>query len=142
MAAAVADYRPAQRAEAKMKKGTDDDGLANLALTENPDILKGLVERRRTGELPEDLVIAGFAAETGDATHSPLDHARAKLARKGCDLLMCNAVGEGVVFGQQDSSGWILVPGDRPGAEDVTEVATSSKLVVAAHILDALEGLL
>ena len=142
MAAAVADYRPAQRAEAKMKKGTDDDGLANLALTENPDILKGLVERRRTGALPEDLVIAGFAAETGDATHSPLDHARAKLARKGCDLLMCNAVGEGVVFGQQDSSGWILVPGDRPGAEDVTEVATSSKLVVAAHILDALEGLL
>ncbi|MDN6282791.1 MAG: phosphopantothenoylcysteine decarboxylase, partial [Corynebacterium sp.] len=97
---------------------------------------------RRTGVLRVDLGCAGFAAETGDATHSPLDHARAKLARKGCDLLMCNAVGEGVVFGQQNSSGWILVPGDRPGAEDVTEVATSSKLVVAAHILDALEGLL
>ncbi|MGO1950414.1 MAG: phosphopantothenoylcysteine decarboxylase domain-containing protein, partial [Mycobacteriaceae bacterium] len=75
-------------------------------------------------------------------THTPLDHARAKLERKGCDLLMCNAVGEGVVFGQEDSSGWILVPGDRPGAEDVTEVPAASKLVVASHILDAVESLL
>lgn len=136
MAAAVADYRPASRADAKLKKGGEDE-LSSLALTENPDILKGLVDRRRTGELREDLVIAGFAAETGDDTHSPLDHAQAKLARKGCDLLMCNAVGDGLVFGQQDSAGWILVPD-----ADVTEVAPASKLVVAAQILDALEALL
>jgi phosphopantothenoylcysteine decarboxylase/phosphopantothenate--cysteine ligase len=136
MAAAVADYRPASRADAKLKKGGEDE-LSSLVLTENPDILKGLVDRRRTGELREDLVIAGFAAETGDDTHSPLDHAQAKLARKGCDLLMCNAVGDGLVFGQQDSAGWILVPD-----ADVTEVAPASKLVVAAQILDALEALL
>lgn len=136
MAAAVADYRPASRSDAKLKKGGENE-LSSLALTENPDILKGLVDRRRTGELREDLVIAGFAAETGDDTHSPLDHAQAKLARKGCDLLMCNAVGDGLVFGQQDSAGWILVPD-----ADVIEVASASKLVVAAQILDALEALL
>lgn len=141
MAAAVADFRPAHLADAKLKKGGADD-LSTLELVENPDILKGLGERRRAGGLPEDLLIAGFAAETGDADHSPLDHARAKLERKGCDLLMCNAVGDGVVFGQKDSSGWILTPGDRPGAEEVTEVPAASKLVVASHILDALEELL
>ncbi|MGP9723496.1 bifunctional phosphopantothenoylcysteine decarboxylase/phosphopantothenate--cysteine ligase CoaBC [Corynebacterium sp. AOP40-9SA-29] len=141
MAAAVADFRPATTAGAKLKKGGETD-LTTLELTENPDILHGLVERRRGGGLPEDLVIAGFAAETGDESHSPLDLARAKLERKGCDLLMCNAVGDGVVFGQADSQGWILTPGERPGAEEVTEVPASSKLVVASYILDALEDLL
>ncbi|WP_041631404.1 bifunctional phosphopantothenoylcysteine decarboxylase/phosphopantothenate--cysteine ligase CoaBC [Corynebacterium terpenotabidum] len=140
MSAAVADFRPASAAEAKLKKGGDTD-LSTLSLTENPDILRGLVEARRTGELPEGLLIAGFAAETGDADHTPLDLARAKLARKGCDLLMCNAVGDGLVFGQDSSSGWLLTPGDQPGAEDVTEVPAASKLVVASHILDALDEL-
>ncbi|MGO1950728.1 MAG: bifunctional phosphopantothenoylcysteine decarboxylase/phosphopantothenate--cysteine ligase CoaBC, partial [Mycobacteriaceae bacterium] len=73
MAAAVADYRPASRADAKLKKGGEDE-LSTLRLAENPDILRGLVERRRSGELPGDLLIGGFAAETGDATHTPLDH--------------------------------------------------------------------
>lgn len=141
MAAAVADFRPVSQADSKLKKGGDDD-LATLRLAENPDILRGLVQRRESGELPRDLVIAGFAAETGDATRSPLDHARAKLQRKDCDLLMCNAVGDGVVFGQSDSQGWILVPGDGPGDEQVTEVPASTKLVVASRILDALEDLL
>jgi phosphopantothenoylcysteine decarboxylase/phosphopantothenate--cysteine ligase len=140
MSAAVADFRPATVADAKLKKGGDAD-LATLTLTENPDILRGLVESRRTGELPEELLIAGFAAETGDAEHTPLDLARAKLARKGCDLLMCNAVGDGLVFGQDSTSGWLLTPGDQPGAEEVTEVPAASKLVVASHILDALEEL-
>lgn len=140
MSAAVADFRPASAADAKLKKGGDAD-LATLALTENPDILRGLVEARRTGELPEELLIAGFAAETGDAEHTPLDLARVKLARKGCDLLMCNAVGDGLVFGQDSSSGWLLTPGEQPGAEEITEVPAASKLVVASHILDALEEL-
>lgn len=140
MAAAVADFRPATAARAKLKKGGDTD-LSTLPLTENPDILRGLVEARRTGELPEDLVIAGFAAETGDATHDALDLARTKLQRKGCDLLMCNVVGDGVVFGRDASSGWILTPGEQPGSEDVSEVPAASKLVVAAHILDAVEDL-
>ncbi|MDN6386374.1 MAG: bifunctional phosphopantothenoylcysteine decarboxylase/phosphopantothenate--cysteine ligase CoaBC [Corynebacterium sp.] len=141
MAAAVADFRPATTAGAKLKKGGETD-LTNLELTENPDIQHGLVERRRGGGLPEVLVIAGFAAETGDESHSPLDLARAKLERKGCDLLMCNAVGDGLVLAQADSQGWILTPGQRPGAEEVTEVPASSKLVVASYILDTLEDLL
>ncbi len=140
MSAAVADFRPAATADAKLKKGGDAD-LSTLTLAENPDILRGLVESRRTGELPEELLIAGFAAETGDPGHTPLELARAKLARKGCDLLMCNAVGEGLVFGQDASAGWLLTPGDQPGAEEVTEVPSASKLVVASHILDALEEL-
>ncbi|MCQ9336283.1 bifunctional phosphopantothenoylcysteine decarboxylase/phosphopantothenate--cysteine ligase CoaBC [Corynebacterium phoceense] len=136
MAAAVADYRPADVADSKMKKGSADEELATLHLVENPDILKGLVARRDAGELKDGVVIAGFAAETGDATHSALDFARAKFERKGCDVLMANEVGVGKVFGQTTNSGWIL----RRGAEP-TVVELGSKQVVAAQILDAVNAI-
>ncbi|MCQ9332652.1 bifunctional phosphopantothenoylcysteine decarboxylase/phosphopantothenate--cysteine ligase CoaBC [Corynebacterium phoceense] len=136
MAAAVADYRPADVAGSKMKKGSADEELATLHLVENPDILKGLVARRDAGELKDGVVIAGFAAETGDATHSALDFARAKFERKGCDVLMANEVGVGKVFGQTTNSGWIL----RRGAEP-TVVELGSKQVVAAQILDAVNAI-
>ncbi len=110
--------------------------LATLHLVENPDILKGLVARRDAGELKDGVVIAGFAAETGDATHSALDFARAKFERKGCDVLMANEVGVGKVFGQTTNSGWIL----RRGAEP-TVVELGSKQVVAAQILDAVNAI-
>ncbi len=134
MAAAVSDFRPASTAEVKMKKGSDNDALAGLELVENPDILAGLVERRRAGGLAADATIVGFAAETGDAEHSALDFARAKLQRKGCDLLMCNEVGEGKVFGEARNRGWLL---DADGS--VTEIADGSKLSVAAQILEAVD---
>ncbi|MCQ9344631.1 bifunctional phosphopantothenoylcysteine decarboxylase/phosphopantothenate--cysteine ligase CoaBC [Corynebacterium phoceense] len=136
MAAAVADYRPAEVADSKMKKGSADEELATLHLVENPDILKGLVARRDAGELKDGVVIAGFAAETGDATHSALDYARAKFERKGCDVLMANEVGVGKVFGQTTNSGWLL----RRGAEP-TVVELGSKQVVAAQILDAVNAI-
>ncbi|HJG43644.1 bifunctional phosphopantothenoylcysteine decarboxylase/phosphopantothenate--cysteine ligase CoaBC [Corynebacterium phoceense] len=136
MAAAVADYRPEDVADSKMKKGSADEELATLHLVENPDILKGLVARRDAGELKDGVVIAGFAAETGDATHSALDFARAKFERKGCDVLMANEVGVGKVFGQTTNSGWIL----RRGAEP-TVVELGSKQVVAAQILDAVNAI-
>jgi phosphopantothenoylcysteine decarboxylase/phosphopantothenate--cysteine ligase len=85
MAAAVADYRPAERLDTKRKK-TDEQ---TVELVQNPDILTALVAARRPGQ-----VLVGFAAETGDATASVLEHGRAKLARKGCDLLVVNEVGE------------------------------------------------
>jgi phosphopantothenoylcysteine decarboxylase/phosphopantothenate--cysteine ligase len=85
MAAAVADYRPAERLGTKRKK---TDTLA-VELVQNPDVLRALVAARRPGQ-----VLVGFAAETGDADGSVLDHARAKLAAKGCDLLVVNEVGE------------------------------------------------
>jgi phosphopantothenoylcysteine decarboxylase/phosphopantothenate--cysteine ligase len=85
MAAAVADYRPAERQATKRKK-TD---TLNVDLVQNPDVLAELGEHRRPGQ-----VLVGFAAETGDADGSVLEHGRAKLARKGCDLLVVNEVGE------------------------------------------------
>lgn len=134
MAAAVADFRPAAEAGAKMKKGTDDDALRTVELVENPDILQWAVTARAAGELDPGTVIVGFAAETGNDTHSALDLAKEKLQRKGCDLLMCNDVSGGGVFGRGDNAGWLLSPGD------VTEIARGSKLDVAWQILAGVDG--
>jgi phosphopantothenoylcysteine decarboxylase / phosphopantothenate---cysteine ligase len=103
MAAAPADFRPTHRAEHKIKK-TDDRSAPALDLVQNDDILATLV-RRREGALP---VVVGFAAETGDTEGDVLAHARAKLARKGCDLLVLNDVSGGKVFGSPDTEAVIL----------------------------------
>ncbi len=116
MAAAVADYRPEARSAAKIKK--DGRPPEPLRLTENPDILAGLAAARRgqgqdrqdsadhdaerTGLLPSGTirqVLVGFAAET----ESSPEGARAKLATKGCDLLVVNPVGNGLGFGTPDN---------------------------------------
>lgn len=130
MAAAVADMRPKNPASVKLKKGVDSDALSSLELVENPDILAGLVADRRPGQ-----TIVGFAAETGDMERSALEHAKVKLQRKGCDVLMCNEVGNGKVFGQATNMGWILT---RNG--EVFEVGAGSKFEVAAQIWDAIEA--
>ena len=85
MAAAVADHRPALRLATKRKKAR----TASIELVENPDVLAELGVARRPGQ-----VLVGFAAETGDDAGSVLEHGLAKLARKGCDLLVVNEVGE------------------------------------------------
>lgn len=103
MAAAPADFRPADVVGAKIKK-TADGVAPEIRLVENPDILVELVTAR-TSKRP---VIVGFAAETGDATASVIEHARAKLARKGCDLLVVNDVSGGQVFGQDDNEAVLL----------------------------------
>ena len=82
MTAAVADWRTTESAQEKIKKNTDNT-LPSLELTENPDILAGLVAHR----LRPDLIV-GFAAET----EKVMDHARAKFTRKGCDWLIANNV--------------------------------------------------
>ncbi len=94
MSAAVADFRPASVATSKIKKGAADEP-DSIPLVRNEDILAGLVQARRDGAIGSSTVIVGFAAETGDETGGVLDHARTKLARKGCDLLVVNAVGDG-----------------------------------------------
>ncbi len=128
MAAAVADYRPETEATSKLKKGQADDALSTLHLVENPDILRGLVEKREAGET--SAVIVGFAAETDD----PLELGRAKLKRKGADMLMVNSVAGGKVFGELRNSGWLI------GADGSTEdIADGPKHVVAARIWDAIE---
>ena len=103
MAAAPADFRPTKYADSKIKK-TLDGTAPVIELEENPDVLAELV-RERTGVAP---VIVGFAAETGDTNGSVLEHARAKLARKGCDLLVVNDVSEGRVFGLGDTEAVVL----------------------------------
>jgi phosphopantothenoylcysteine decarboxylase / phosphopantothenate---cysteine ligase len=101
MAAAVADYRPAVRSGAKIKK--DGQPPEPLPLTENPDILAGLAALRSdrgTGPAGAGCqVLVGFAAETDTSAET----ARAKLARKGCDLLVVNPVGDGLGFGTGDN---------------------------------------
>ncbi|MFI1964869.1 bifunctional phosphopantothenoylcysteine decarboxylase/phosphopantothenate--cysteine ligase CoaBC [Streptomyces pathocidini] len=99
MAAAVADFRPAHYAEGKIKKR---DGVEPepIALVRNPDVLAELsAERARPGQ-----VVVGFAAETDDV----LANGRAKLARKGCDLLVVNEVGEHRTFGSEENEALVL----------------------------------
>ncbi|NNH71624.1 bifunctional phosphopantothenoylcysteine decarboxylase/phosphopantothenate--cysteine ligase CoaBC [Nocardia uniformis] len=134
MAAAVADFRPVNVAAAKIKKGAGEPNSIELAKT--TDILAGLVQSRRDGQLPGTAIV-GFAAETGDEHGDVLSHARSKLARKGCDLLVVNAVGEGKAFEVDNNDGWLL------GA-DGTEIALDhgSKALLASRVLDALGPLL
>jgi phosphopantothenoylcysteine decarboxylase/phosphopantothenate--cysteine ligase len=126
MAAAPADFRPTSVSGAKIKK-TDDGSAPRLELVQNPDVLKEL-SAHRPGPAT---VVVGFAAETGDGTGSVLDLARAKLARKGCDLLVVNDVSGGAVFGSADNEAVIL------GADgSATEVPHGSKSALAHTIWD------
>ena len=130
-AAAVADFRPADVSESKLKKGSDSEP-AEIRLQRNPDILADLVAARSAGDVPSSCVLVGFAAETGDSSGSVLEHGRAKLARKGCDLLVVNEVGRDTTFGRDDNGGWIL---DADGAE--TTLDRASKNLLADRLLDA-----
>ena len=136
MAAAVADFRPAQVATAKIKKGAEA-AVADIDLIRNDDVLAGAVRARTHGELPNMPAIVGFAAETGDANGDVLFHARAKLRRKGCDLLVVNAVGDGHAFEVDNNDGWLL-------ASDGTESALQhgSKTLMASRIVDAIVAFL
>jgi len=79
-AAAVADFRPAQRRRAKIKK---EDMASSIRLVRNPDILRRLGKTKR-----KDQILIGFAAETHDA----LENGRAKLEKKNLDMLVLNDV--------------------------------------------------
>ncbi|MEV0584776.1 bifunctional phosphopantothenoylcysteine decarboxylase/phosphopantothenate--cysteine ligase CoaBC [Nonomuraea sp. NPDC050310] len=124
MAAAVADFRPATALESKIKK--TDDAPAAISLVKNPDILAELGERRRSG-VAGPSVIVGFAAETDDV----LANGQAKLARKGCDLLVVNQVGRGLAFGTPDNAATVLVAGGAP-----VEVPRGPKEDVADAVWD------
>lgn len=106
MAAAVADFRPADYAATKIKK-SDDGTNPVITLERNPDILAETVTRR-TEQGAGPGAIIGFAAETGDESTDPLQLAQQKLQRKGCDLLVFNRVGENLVFGQDTTEIQIL----------------------------------
>ncbi|MEU9578569.1 bifunctional phosphopantothenoylcysteine decarboxylase/phosphopantothenate--cysteine ligase CoaBC [Streptomyces chilikensis] len=99
MAAAVADFRPAVYAEGKIKK-KDGREPEPVALVRNPDVLAEIsADRARPGQ-----VVVGFAAET----HDVVANGRAKLKRKGCDLLVVNQVGEDLTFGSEENEALVL----------------------------------
>jgi phosphopantothenoylcysteine decarboxylase/phosphopantothenate--cysteine ligase len=125
MTAAVADFRPVSLAEHKIKKDGSDP--APLTLTQNPDVLVELVGARAPGQ-----VVVGFAAETGDENGDALHHGRAKLARKGCDLLVVNMVGDDTAFEVADNAGWLLAA---DGSETV--LSSGSKALLASRVWDA-----
>lgn len=124
MAAAPADFRPAEFVDAKIKK-TPDGVAPQIHLVENPDILAGLVAAR-TSKRP---VIVGFAAETGDARATVIEHARAKLERKGCDLLVVNDVSAGKVFGSDENEAVLL------GADGTVEEFPAGPKSALAHVV-------
>jgi phosphopantothenoylcysteine decarboxylase / phosphopantothenate---cysteine ligase len=133
MAAAVADYRPEARSEAKIKK--DGQPPRPLRLTENPDILAGLAALRtartsaRTSARASASrqVLVGFAAETDTSPAA----AQAKLARKGCDLLVVNPVGGGLGFGTPDNEAVVF------GADGtVTNIPRGPKEALAGVVWD------
>jgi len=125
MAAAVADYRPELIADSKIKKEFAGDRLT-LELVKTPDILAALATARPPGQL-----LVGFAAETEPDSDARLALGRAKIARKGCDLLVLNRVGWTEGFGTDTTTVTVL---DRLG--DIVMEASGSKQSVANRILD------
>lgn len=100
--AAVSDYRPAEVAQQKLKKGLDSEALQHLELVENPDILATMGARKKDGQ-----VVVGYAAETEDV----IVNAREKLAKKNADIIVANEVGDGKGF-QADDNDVTLVTRD------------------------------
>lgn len=126
-AAAVADWRVANAGEQKIKK--KDGALPNLSLTENPDILATI--SHRTKDRPALMV--GFAAETENVT----EHAKQKLAKKGCDLIVANDVSSetGVMGGDSNTVHLVTKSG-------VETWPTLSKLEVAERLIAHVSALI
>jgi phosphopantothenoylcysteine decarboxylase / phosphopantothenate---cysteine ligase len=124
MAAAPADFTPSSTSQNKIKKS--EDGGLELKLVQTTDVLAGLVAARTDARQ----ILVGFAAETPSAGETLLDLGRAKLARKGCDLLVLNEVGRNLVFGQQQSQITLLT------TEGATGPFTGSKDTLAHQIWD------
>ena len=123
MAAAVADYRPAERRPDKIKK-SEAGGELELRLERTDDVLSGLAARRRPGQL-----LVGFAAETGERA---LEHGRGKLERKQLDAVVVNDVGApGIGFDSSENEVTIL------SADGERHVPRAAKTAVAAAVLDA-----
>jgi phosphopantothenoylcysteine decarboxylase/phosphopantothenate--cysteine ligase len=124
MAAAVADYRPAQQQPGKRERG----GSWELALEPTADVLAALAARRRPGQ-----VLVGFAAEDG----ADVERAEAKRVRKGVDLIVLNDISRSDIGFDVDHNEVVLVAAG--GAE---AVARAPKRAIAAAVLDRVERLL
>jgi phosphopantothenoylcysteine decarboxylase/phosphopantothenate--cysteine ligase len=137
MAAAPADFRPVSVSDSKIKKSSDPAAGLRIELVENPDIVRGLVDDR-AGRGSDRPLIVSFAAETGDAQGSVMDHARAKFARKGSDVQVVNEVGRDLTFGRDDTTVHVL----RRGSDELLTVGPASKDVVADALWDTVSAML
>jgi phosphopantothenoylcysteine decarboxylase/phosphopantothenate--cysteine ligase len=126
MAAAVSDFRPAQPADAKLKKDEREELV--VALERTPDILSGLAAHRRP-----DQVLVGFAAEHGDGA---LVYGREKLARKGLDAVVVNDIARADIGFESAENEVTIVT-----AADERHVPRASKAEVARAILDVVADL-
>jgi phosphopantothenoylcysteine decarboxylase / phosphopantothenate---cysteine ligase len=124
MAAAVADFRPAQFVDQKIKK-TAGEGPPTIHLAANPDILLAVKEQREQTGWPR--LVLGFAAETDEA----LAHGQDKLRRKGLDLIVINDVSQPDAGFEVDTNRIVLL--DRHG--EAQERPLASKTAVAEFIL-------
>lgn len=136
MSAAVADFRPAEFAEFKIKKSADSEDAPVIQLVRNPDILREVVVRRQqTREAGESTLgpklIVGFAAETGSAEKTPLELGREKLQRKGTDFLAVNTVGVNRGFGTDDNTITLLST-----LNDEAPVFSGSKKELSVRLLE------
>lgn len=140
MSAAVADFRPAEFAEFKIKKSADSEDAPVINLVRNPDILREVVVRRaqareggQTCMGPQ--IIVGFAAETGSAEKTPLELGREKMQRKGADFLAVNTVGVNLGFGTDENTITLL--------STLTEeepVLMGSKKDISVRLLEYVSG--
>ena len=131
MNAAVADFRPASIEGSKIKK-RDEHSAPVIELVRNPDILAEVVSARGANDrLPP--VVVGFAAETGDEQGTVLDYGKAKLARKGCELLVVNEVGANLTFGTDSNTIQVLFADGKPSVS-----AAGSKIEVARVVIEQL----
>jgi phosphopantothenoylcysteine decarboxylase / phosphopantothenate---cysteine ligase len=117
MSAAVADARPSQYSEGKIKKGD----LQQIELSENPDLLKSIARLR------DKQIVVAFAAETS----LDIEIAKAKLVAKGANILYLNDVSEGAIFGAKETQGIVITS---KGAQ--IEVPKSSKDSLGELLLD------
>lgn len=136
MSAAVADFRPAEFAEFKIKKSADSEDAPVIQLVRNPDILREVVVRRQQAREAGDSVlgpklIVGFAAETGSAEKTPLELGREKLQRKGTDFLAVNTVGVNRGFGTDDNTITLLST-----LNDEAPVFSGSKKELSVRLLE------
>lgn len=118
--AAVADVRPANPSEKKLKKGLNDKELESIELTENPDVLATL------GNAKTSQIVVGFAAETNDV----IEYAKKKLIKKNADMIVANEVGAKKTFGEDDNEIWLVTP------KGVEHHDRATKLDLAHVILD------
>ena len=127
-AAAVADFRPIEASDRKIKKEQLDEGASmTLELVQNPDILQEICSRK------ENRTIVGFAAESHDVVAA----AQRKLARKGCDLIVANDISRADAGFEVDENAVLFV---WPSGE-VEELPLLPKTGVAAQLFDRIEKL-